>query len=110
MSASSVLVTKAGPGTIAEAAALSLPTLMTTFLPGQEAGNVDFVKESGFGDYSPEPDVIASRVSEWFSDPPMLNSMRAAALAAGRPAATLDVAKDLGATALASSTTWAERR
>ena len=56
------------------------------------------------------PQVIASRVSEWFSDPSTLTKMRAAALAAGRPAATLDVAKDLGATALASGGTWAASR
>ena len=30
--------------------------MLSTYLPGQEAGNVDFVKESGFGDYSPEPE------------------------------------------------------
>ena len=36
MEASDVLLTKAGPGTIAEAAALGLPVLLTGFLPGQE--------------------------------------------------------------------------
>ena len=34
MTASDVLVSKAGPGTIAEAAALSLPVMLTSFLPG----------------------------------------------------------------------------
>jgi hypothetical protein len=34
MAASDVLVSKAGPGTIAEAAALSLPVMLTSFLPG----------------------------------------------------------------------------
>eukprot|EP00619_Florenciella_sp_RCC1007_P004631 CAMPEP_0205911628 /NCGR_PEP_ID=MMETSP1325-20131115/5279_1 /ASSEMBLY_ACC=CAM_ASM_000708 /TAXON_ID=236786 /ORGANISM="Florenciella sp., Strain RCC1007" /LENGTH=311 /DNA_ID=CAMNT_0053278187 /DNA_START=142 /DNA_END=1077 /DNA_ORIENTATION=+ len=110
MSAADVLVTKAGPGTIAEAAIKGLPVMLSTFLPGQEAGNVDFVKESGFGDYSPDPEVIAARVSEWFGDPSALNSMRSAALASGRPAATLDVARNLGKTALESSATWMERR
>ena len=38
--AADVLVTKAGPGTIAEAAAVGLPVMVTSFLPGQEAGNV----------------------------------------------------------------------
>ena len=34
MTASDVLVSKAGPGTIAEAAALSMPIMLTSFLPG----------------------------------------------------------------------------
>ena len=53
-------MTKAGPGTIAEAAIKGLPVMLSTYLPGQEAGNVDFVKEAGFGDYSPEPEVKGS--------------------------------------------------
>lgn len=41
MVAADILVTKAGPGTIAEAAAVGLPIMVTSHLPGQEAGNVD---------------------------------------------------------------------
>lgn len=37
MVAADVLVTKAGPGTIAEAAAVGLPVLLTSFLPGEFA-------------------------------------------------------------------------
>jgi len=37
MVAADVLVTKAGPGTIAEAAAVGLPVLLTSFLPGEYA-------------------------------------------------------------------------
>ena len=134
MSASSVLVTKAGPGTVAEAAIKGLPVMLSTYLPGQEAGNVDFVKDSGFGgedvlcscgdvsaghghlthtrhaDYAPEPEVIASRVSEWLDDPTKLRTMREAALKAGRPGATVEVAREIGATALGCKTTWVERR
>ena len=49
MVAADVLVTKAGPGTISEAAAVSLPVMLTSFLPGQEEGNIDFVIDGGFG-------------------------------------------------------------
>jgi len=38
-----MVVTKAGPGAIAEALATSLPLIITGFLPGQESPNVDFV-------------------------------------------------------------------
>ena len=45
--AADVLVSKAGPGTIAEAAAVGLPVMVTSHLPGQEAGNVDIVLNGG---------------------------------------------------------------
>ena len=46
-----------------------LPTMLSCFLPGQEAGNVPFVTEGGFGDYSKDPETIASTVSTWMRDP-----------------------------------------
>ena len=36
MAASDCIVTKAGPGTIAEAMCRGLPTMLSCFLPGQE--------------------------------------------------------------------------
>lgn len=51
MAAADVLITKAGPGTIAEASARGLPIVLSSFLPGQEAGNVPYVTEGGFGSY-----------------------------------------------------------
>ena len=55
MVAADVLVSKAGPGTIAEAAAVGLPVMVTSHLPGQEAGNVDIVLNGGFGDFCEDP-------------------------------------------------------
>ena len=75
MSAASVLVTKAGPGTIAEAAAMGLPVLLTSFLPGQEAGNVDVVLDGGFGDYVPRAKEIAETVVSWVRDEKLLDNM-----------------------------------
>ena len=69
MAASDCIVTKAGPGTIAESMCRGLPTMLSCFLPGQEAGNVPFVTEGGFGDYSKDPETIASTVSTWMRDP-----------------------------------------
>merc|ERR1711862_425822 len=65
MVASDVLVTKAGPGTIAEAASVGLPVMLTSFLPGQEEGNVDFVINKQFGCYCPysDPNTIAKQLS-----------------------------------------------
>src|SRR5579871_5891056 len=44
-----LLVTKAGPGTLAEANAAQLPVIVYDFVPGQERGNVDFVRHNGLG-------------------------------------------------------------
>lgn len=96
MVAADVLVTKAGPGTIAEAASVGLPVMMTSFLPGQEAGNVDVVLESRFGEYEEEPDRIAERVTAWLRDTPLLQSMSQAAMIAGNPYAADEIVEDIG--------------
>ena len=44
-----LLVTKAGPGTLAEANAAQLPVIVYDYVPGQERGNVDFVRNNGLG-------------------------------------------------------------
>jgi 1,2-diacylglycerol 3-beta-galactosyltransferase len=44
-----LLVTKAGPGSLAEANAAQLPVVVYDYVPGQERGNVDFVRQNGLG-------------------------------------------------------------
>jgi 1,2-diacylglycerol 3-beta-galactosyltransferase len=52
MACADVCVTKAGPGTIVECAARGLPVVISSYLPGQEAGNVEYVtKTHQFGIY-----------------------------------------------------------
>ena len=75
--------------------------LLSCFSPGQEEGNVPFVENSGFGKYSGDPKVIADTVCSWLNSPDKMKSMKAAALAAARPSATLDIAKDLAEIAFA---------
>jgi len=96
MVAADILVSKAGPGTLAEAAAVGLPVLMTSFLPGQEAGNVDVVIESGFGDYCDEPVYIADEVSTWLQRPEYLAEMSRNAQAVGHPDAAAEIVLDIG--------------
>merc|ERR1740139_1345730 len=62
MRASDAIVTKAGPGTIAEAAICGLPCILSSFLPGQEEGNVPYVVNNGFGCYEGSPEGIADTV------------------------------------------------
>lgn len=96
MVAADVLVTKAGPGTIAEAAAVGLPVMLTSFLPGQEAGNVNVVLDGGFGDYCEDPDIIADEVSCWLKDSQLLKEMSQNAKEVGVPHAASDIAFDIG--------------
>jgi 1,2-diacylglycerol 3-beta-galactosyltransferase len=101
MTAADCLVTKAGPGTIAEACSRGLPVMLSNFLPGQEAGNVKFVLEGGFGEYSSKSSKIAKTVSGWLDNAALLEEMSQAALSAGHPEATQQIAEDIGRIALA---------
>jgi 1,2-diacylglycerol 3-beta-galactosyltransferase len=104
MGASDLLVTKAGPGTIAEAMILGLPLVISTFLPGQEEANVPYVVDGGFGLYSgQDPECIADTVHELLLDPARLAEMSRKAKAQSLPGATLAIAKDLSAMCLRKS-------
>ena len=102
MVAADVLVSKAGPGTISEAAALSLPIMLTSYLPGQEEGNVDYVVENEFGAFCPDkdPSGIAEELCMWLSDSEKMRTLSQAAKKAGAPYAARDIAKDIGERAL----------
>lgn len=60
MVASDVFVSKAGPGTISEAARIVTTNRAHVFLPGQEEGNVEYVVENGFGAHCHESDLFQS--------------------------------------------------
>lgn len=95
MHAADCLVTKAGPGTIAEAAIRGLPTMLSSYLPGQEYGNLAFVCENGFGGYNKSPQRIAETVCGWCRDEALLEQMSERALAVAHSDATIKIAKDL---------------
>jgi 1,2-diacylglycerol 3-beta-galactosyltransferase len=65
MAAADCIITKAGPGTVMEAASQGLPVMLSGYLPPQEAGNVDCVVRGGFGAFSRKPTVIARTVCRW---------------------------------------------
>ena len=96
MGAADLIITKAGPSTIAEALAIGLPILLSGFIPGQEEGNVPFVVEHGAGVYVEEPAEIARLVAEWLRPGnPALAEMAARAKALGRPAAADQVVEEV---------------
>lgn len=102
MVAADVLVSKAGPGTISEAAALSLPVMLTSYLPGQEEGNVDYAVDNHFGAFcsDKDPNGIAEELCMWLSDREKMTALSLAAKKAGAPYAARDIAKEIGDRAL----------
>ncbi len=98
MAAADVAVSKAGPGAIAEALACGLPLVLSSFVPGQETGNVRFVQQHGVGVYCPDPAQIAAQIADWLEPGnPALPAMRARAAALARPQAALEIAQALSA-------------
>jgi 1,2-diacylglycerol 3-beta-galactosyltransferase len=87
-----IVVGKAGPGTIAEAACCAAPLVLTSYLPGQEEGNAEFVVQAGAGSYAPTPRGLAGEIARLRADPAALDAMRAAAARSGRPRAAADIA------------------
>ena len=98
MVAADVLVSKAGPGTISEAAALSLPVMLTSFLPGQEEGNVDYVIEGKFGAYchDSDPQAVAEELAVWLNDDEKMLQMSQNAKQKGAPYAARDIVQQIG--------------
>ena len=70
MAASDIIVTKAGPSTISEAAIAGLPMILSDRIPGQETGNVRLVIENDAGVYLPKPERAAELVVEWLDEGP----------------------------------------
>jgi 1,2-diacylglycerol 3-beta-galactosyltransferase len=88
-----IVVGKAGPGTIAEATCCGAPLVLTSFVPGQEKGNAQFVTGAGAGVYAPRPRQLAAEVSRLRRDPGALAAMRDASVQASRPGAAADIAR-----------------
>ena len=94
--ASDLLVTRAGPGMIAEGLACGCPLLLTGYLPGQEEGNVREVVDHGLGQYVPQPDRLVAAVEAWFNRAPaerLADSERARS--ASNPSAAFTIADAL---------------
>jgi len=96
MAASDCIITKAGPGTIAEALALGLPIILSGYIPGQESGNVPYVLKHGVGVYAPDPWQIAEVVHGWFGPQrERLQQVATNARCLGRPQATFQVIEEI---------------
>jgi 1,2-diacylglycerol 3-beta-galactosyltransferase len=87
-----LVVTKAGPGTIAEATCCGAPLLLTSHLPGQETGNTEIVTRAGAGRRARSVRRLLAEVDGMRRDRERTHAMRAASARLGRPAAAADIA------------------
>jgi 1,2-diacylglycerol 3-beta-galactosyltransferase len=99
MQASDAIITKAGPGTIAEALVCGLPLFLTHYIPGQEEGNVKFVLDNRVGYYTRRPRKLVAAVRQAFGDDHAeYERMRGRAEMVGRPDAAREIAQLVAAT------------
>ncbi|MEO7039374.1 MAG: glycosyltransferase [Candidatus Elarobacter sp.] len=77
MRAADLLVTKAGPGTIAEASVAEVPVVVYDYVPGQERGNLDYVRTNGIGVVALTTQEVVQSVSRIVHSQERLAKMRA---------------------------------
>jgi 1,2-diacylglycerol 3-beta-galactosyltransferase len=88
-----LVVTKAGPGTIAEAACCGAPMLLTSHLPGQETGNTELVTAAGAGRRLPGVRQLVTEIGRLREDRDAVGAMAAASARLGQPGAAAGIAK-----------------
>ena len=94
MRACDLVVTKAGPGAIAESLATGLPLVITGFLPGQETPNVEFVVESRIGAFAPREEELLDEVRVMAEGGPTWREMSRNAEELTHPYASADIARE----------------
>ncbi|XP_051152609.1 monogalactosyldiacylglycerol synthase 2, chloroplastic-like [Andrographis paniculata] len=96
MGACDCIITKAGPGTIAEALIRGLPIILNDYIPGQEKGNVPYVIDNGAGVFTRSPKETASIVASWFNiDTDERKRMSENARKLSQPEAVFDIVRDI---------------
>jgi 1,2-diacylglycerol 3-beta-galactosyltransferase len=68
MGAADILVTKAGPTTLCEALATGLPMIISGYLPGQEEGNVSYVRAQDVGVLRTSAAAVRDELASWLGD------------------------------------------
>lgn len=96
MRAADFIVTKAGPGTIAEALNAHLPIILYSKLPGQEDGNVTFVVDEGAGVWAPKPSEVVRTLTRWISHPTEREAVIENCRRVARPDAASSIVRSIG--------------
>lgn len=76
MRASDILVTKAGPGAIAEASVSELPIVIYDYIPGQEQGNLKYVRANDIGIVALTTPSVVAAVARIVENPTLREQMR----------------------------------
>ena len=95
MAEASVVITKAGSVTIAEAAAAGRPLILMEVLPGQEAGNAALVARHGAGIVARREGSVARVLGELAAHPARLAALAEGCRRLGYPDAAHVVARDV---------------
>jgi 1,2-diacylglycerol 3-beta-galactosyltransferase len=98
MRAADIIVTKAGPGTIAEALNANLPIILYAKLPGQEDGNVTFVESEGAGVWAPSSQLVVQALTRWICRPRERAAVIENARRVARPDSAKRIAREVGQT------------
>ena len=94
MHASDLILCKAGGLIVTESLACGLPMLLMDVNPGAEAGNADYVVQTGTGEFGADPIAVLEILCHWLEHGGELLAQRAAnARALGRPEAAYAVAE-----------------
>lgn len=91
MACSDLVITKPGGLTTSECLAMGLPMIVNSPIPGQEERNADYLLEQGAALKAYDDLSLAYRLELLLSNPKKLQTMRAAAIALGKPNAAADV-------------------
>jgi 1,2-diacylglycerol 3-beta-galactosyltransferase len=75
MRAADVLISKAGPATITEAAALGVPLIMNGAIKFQESPNAEYVVANGAGLYADHPKAVADALTDVLETPGKLEAL-----------------------------------
>jgi 1,2-diacylglycerol 3-beta-galactosyltransferase len=97
MHSADILITKAGPGTLAEGLTCGLPIIIYDYLRGQETGNVDYVVSRRAGFFCPSPAKLISTLKHLLSDPDhsRLAELARLSLSLSQPDAAFNVAREI---------------
>ena len=93
MEISSLIITKPGGLTTAEALAKGLPMIIINPIPGQEAKNAQFLVQIGAAEEVDNIDILAFKVDELLNSPSRLSEMQQAAHKYGHPNAAISLAE-----------------
>ena len=95
MHAADVLITKAGGLTLAEAFASRAPVVVHDVLPGQEAGNLEYVLERRAALYARDAEALAQIVSDLYASPARRAEIADRGAQLARPDAARQIARNI---------------